>query len=63
MKAKKLTRKQKELLSSQGWDPQNYLCVRDLPNSLTLLNKGTDEVVIFGKNERNGEHGRKTSGH
>ena len=29
---KRLTRKQKEALSAQGWDSRLYLCVRDAPD-------------------------------
>lgn len=47
MKAKKLTRKQKEALSAAGWDCTAYLWVRDLPNSMVLLNKSTNKLVVF----------------
>lgn len=49
MKAKKLTRKQKEALSEQGWDYREYLCIRDLPNSMVLMNKETGKVIVFEK--------------
>lgn len=49
MKAKKLTRKQKEALSSAGWDCTAYLWVRDVPNGMVLLNKGTGKTVVFEK--------------
>ena len=48
MKAKKLTRRQKEALSA-GWDCTAYLWVRDIPNCMVLLNKDTGKTIIFGK--------------
>ena len=44
MKAKKLTRRQKEALSAAA-----YLWVRDIPNGMVLLNKDTGKTIIFGK--------------
>ena len=49
LKAKKLTRKQKEALSAAGWDCAAYLWVRDVPNGMVLLNKGTGKTVVFEK--------------
>ena len=49
MKAKKLTRRQKEALSAAGWDCTAYLGVRDSPNGMVLLNKDTGKTIIFGK--------------
>ena len=49
MKAKKLTRRQKEALSAAGWDCIAYLWVRDIPNGMVLLNKSTGKTIIFGK--------------
>lgn len=49
MKAKKLTRKQKEALSAAGGDCTAYLWVRDVPNGMVLLNKGTGKTVVFEK--------------
>ena len=36
---KRLTRKQKEALSAQGWDFRLYLCVRDAPDFMELVNR------------------------
>ena len=44
MKAKKLTRRQKEALSAAGWDCTAYLWVLDIPNGMVLLNKDTAET-------------------
>lgn len=49
MKAKKLTRRQKEALSEQGWDFRLYLCVRDAPDHMVLLNRTTGKAVMFHK--------------
>lgn len=49
MKAKKLTRRQKEALSAAGWDCTAYLWVRDVPNGMVLLNKGTGKTIVFEK--------------
>lgn len=49
MKAKKLTRRHKEALSAAGWDCTAYLWVRDVPNGMVLLNKGTGKTVVFEK--------------
>jgi len=49
LKAKKLTRKQKEVLSAAGWDCTVYLWVRDVPNGMVLLDKGTGKTVVFEK--------------
>ncbi len=49
LKAKKLTRRQKEALSAQKWHPRPYLCVRDAPNSMVLLNKDTGKTIVFEK--------------
>mgnify|MGYP005940750019 CR=1 FL=1 len=46
---KRLTRKQKEALSAAGWDCTAYLWVRDVPNGMVLLNKGTGKTVVFEK--------------
>ena len=39
VRGKKLTRKQKEALSAQGWDFRLYLCVRDGPDFMELVNR------------------------
>lgn len=44
-----LTRKQKEALSAQGWDSRLYLCVRDAPDHMVLLNRTTGKTVMFHK--------------
>ena len=46
---KRLTRKQKEALSAQGWDSRLYLCVRDAPDHMVLLNRTTGKTVMFHK--------------
>lgn len=48
-KRQKLTRKQKEALSAQGWDFRLYLCVRDAPDHMVLLNRTTGKTVMFHK--------------
>ena len=45
VRGKKLTRKQKEALSAQGW----YLCVRDGPDFMELVNRTTGKYVMFRK--------------
>lgn len=49
VRGKKLTRKQKEALSAQGWDFRLYLCVRDGPDAggWVLMNKTTGHYVVF----------------
>ena len=37
VRGKKLTRKQKEALSAQGWDFRLYLCVRDGPDFMDMV--------------------------
>lgn len=49
VRGKKLTRKQKEALSAQGWDFRLYLCVRDAPDYMVLLNRTTGKTVMFHK--------------
>ena len=49
VRGKKLTRRQKEALSAAGWDCTAYLWVRDAPNGMVLLNKGTGTTVVFEK--------------
>jgi hypothetical protein len=49
VRGKKLTRRQKEALSAAGWDCTAYLWVRDVPNGMVLLNKGTGKTVVFEK--------------
>lgn len=46
---KRLPRKQKEALSAQGWDSRLYLCVRDAPDHMVLLNRTTGKTVMFHK--------------
>lgn len=53
VRGKKLTRKQKEALSAQGWDFRLYLCVRDGPDFMELVNRTTgkcrgSELVWLG---------------
>ncbi|MGN0706616.1 MAG: DUF6906 family protein [Faecalibacterium sp.] len=52
MRPKKLTRRQKEALSSRGWDYERFLIIRDLPNSMMLMDKKTGKHVVFDKNGR-----------
>ena len=47
VRGKKLTRKQKEALSAQGWDFR--LCVRDGPDFMELVNRTTGKYVMFRK--------------
>ena len=49
VRGKKLTRKQKEALSAQGWDFRLYLCVRDAPDHMVLLKRTTGKTVMFHK--------------
>lgn len=49
MRARKLTRKQKELLSAQGMNPDQFQLFRDLPNSLIVKNKQTGEFIVIEK--------------
>ncbi len=49
VRGKKLTRKQKEALSAQGWDFRLYLCVRAAPDHMVLLNRTTGKYVMFRK--------------
>ena len=44
VRGKKLTRKQKEALSAQGWDFRLYLCVRDGPDFMELVNRQVRHV-------------------
>lgn len=48
---KRLTRKQKEILSAQGWDSRKYLFIQDSPDAggWVLMNKGTGKTVVFEK--------------
>ena len=43
------TRRQKEALSAQGWDFRLYLCVRDAPDFMELVNRTTGKYVMFRK--------------
>ena len=49
VRGKKLTRRQKEALSAQGWDFRLYLCVRDAPDFMELVNRTTGKHVMFRK--------------
>lgn len=46
---KRLTRKQKEALSAQGWDSRQYLFVQDSPDvgGWVLMNKTTGHYEVF----------------
>jgi hypothetical protein len=46
---KRLTRKQKEALSAHGWDSRQYLCVRDGPDFMELVNRTTGKYIMFKK--------------
>ena len=46
VRGKKLTRKQKEALSAQGWDFRLYLCVRDGPDFMELVNRTTGKYIM-----------------
>lgn len=45
----KLTRGQKILLSQKGFDPNDYLLLRNLPNTLIIVNKTTKEHLVVEK--------------
>lgn len=45
MRGSRLTRKQKVLLAEMEYLPENYLMLRDLPNTLTVKDKETGETV------------------
>lgn len=49
VRGKKLTRRQKEALSAQGCDFRLYLCVRDAPDFMELVNRTTGKYVMFRK--------------
>ena len=49
VRGKKLTRKQKEALSAQSWDFRLYLCVRDGPDFMELVNRTTGKYIMFKK--------------
>lgn len=49
LEAQTAARKQKEALSAQGWDFRLYLCVRDAPDHMVLLNRTTGKTVMFHK--------------
>ena len=49
MKAKKLTRRQKEALSAAGWECTAYLWDRAIPNGMVLLNTDTGKNIMFGQ--------------
>lgn len=55
---KRLTRKQKEALSAQGWDSRQYLFIQDSPDAggWVLMNKTTGHYVVF-KIERRVQYG------
>ena len=52
MRPKKLNRRQKEALTQQGWDCKRFLVIRELPNSMVLIDKKTGEHIVFDKNGR-----------
>lgn len=45
----RLTRDQKIKLSRSGIDPSLYALVRELPNSLILIEKATGKILVFEK--------------
>lgn len=49
VRGRKLTRRQKEALSAQGWDFRLYLCVRDASDFMELVNRTTGKYVMFRK--------------
>ena len=49
VRGKKLTRRQKEALSAQGWDLRLYLCVRVAADFMELVNRTTGKYVMFRK--------------
>lgn len=46
---KKLTLAQKELLKANGYDPDKYLRVKDLPNTLIVVHRVTGKQAIIVK--------------
>lgn len=46
---RKLTRGQKILLSKKGFNPKDYLLLRNLPNTLIVVNKTTKEYLVVEK--------------
>ena len=49
---KKLTRDQKIMLSRQGYNPKQYLLIRDLPYYLVLQDRKTALEVVVDKPDR-----------
>lgn len=49
VRGKKLTRRQKEALSAQGWDFRQYLFIQDSPDAdgWVLMNKTTGHYEVF----------------
>ena len=45
----KLTRSQKILLSEKGYNPNDYLLSRNMPNSLILVNNTTKDYLVVEK--------------
>lgn len=45
----RLTRSQKILLSKKGYNPDDYLLFRDMPNILILINKTNGKTVVIEK--------------
>lgn len=46
---KRLTASRKKPFLPQGWDSRLYLCVRDAPDHMVLLNRTTGKTVMFHK--------------
>lgn len=49
--AKTLTRGQKELLESRGYDYREWLRVKDQPGILTLVHRATGRYLMLDKEE------------
>ena len=44
---KRLKRRHKELLASQGYEYKNYLVVKDTPELMELVNRDTGKTLVF----------------
>lgn len=46
---KKLTVEMKMLLKKNGYDPEDFLYIKNTPNTIHFLNRNTKEIVVFEK--------------
>lgn len=56
---KKLTRAQKEVLSSQGFFPEHWLLCEELEFHLKLIHKGTGKIKFTDKFRRYGKYDKR----